>query len=73
MTRPLWQLLLDNPAELTCEECFAVMEYYAEQLAWGGIDLLPKILERLSACPECEIECRRALHRLVEYETDVRA
>jgi len=57
-TRPLWQLLLDDPSDLTCDECFAVMEYYAEMLAKGRIDLLPEIMEHLKGCPDCEDFCR---------------
>jgi hypothetical protein len=35
---PLWQLLLEDPSHLTCDKCFAVMEYYAEVLAMGSTD-----------------------------------
>ena len=64
MLRPLWRLLLEDPAKLTCDECFAVLEYYSELLVQGGADLLPKVLEHLQGCPECRIEHREALHRL---------
>ncbi len=68
--RPLWQLLLDDPSDLTCDECFAVMEYYAEMLAKGRTDLLPKIMEYLKGCPDCETEYGEALSYLVagQYE-----
>jgi predicted anti-sigma-YlaC factor YlaD len=64
MLRPLWRLLLTDPAKLTCDECFAVLEYYSELLAHGGADLLPKVLEHLQECPECRSEHQEALHRL---------
>ncbi len=60
MAPPLWQLLLRESSGLNCDECFAVMEYYAEKLAVGGADLLPKVQD----CPDCEVNYREALHRL---------
>jgi hypothetical protein len=51
MVRELWQLLLEDPSNLTCDECFSVMEYYAELLAEGGTDCLPEVIERLKECP----------------------
>jgi hypothetical protein len=65
MPRALWQLLLDDPADLNCDECFAVMEYYAEVLARGGFDLLPEIIEHLERCPDCRLQHREALRRLL--------
>jgi hypothetical protein len=64
MVRPLWQLLLEESSALTCEECFAVMEYYAEVLATGGVDHLPEIMDYLSHCPSCQVQTREALRRL---------
>ena len=64
MLRPLWQLLLEDTSKLTCDECSAVLEYYAELLAWGGADLLPVVREHLQGCPECRSEHQEALHRL---------
>jgi hypothetical protein len=64
MPRALWQLLLEDPSDLTCEECFAVMEYYAEALTDQGVDLLPKIMEHLERCPDCALQHRQALRRL---------
>ncbi|HDD24423.1 MAG TPA: hypothetical protein ENF52_03190 [Chloroflexi bacterium] len=54
--RPLWQILLDDPANLTCDECFAMMEYYAELLATTGDGLLPWVQSRLIHCPMCQYE-----------------
>ena len=65
MTKPLWQLLQEEPSTLTCDECFAVMEYYAELLAQGGETLLPEIIKHLDGCPSCRIEHHAALQRLV--------
>jgi hypothetical protein len=64
MTRPLWRLLLDDPENLDCDECFAVIEYWAELLAEAGVDLLPDIERYLMRCPDCRVEHREALHRL---------
>jgi hypothetical protein len=64
MTRPLWRLLLDDPENLGCDECFAVMEYWAELLAEAGVDLLSDIERYLMRCPDCRVEHREALHRL---------
>jgi hypothetical protein len=65
MPESLWQLLRRTPSDLTCDECFAVLEYYAELLAQGGEDLLPEITKRLEGCPSCQTEHRAALQQLV--------
>jgi hypothetical protein len=70
MPRALWQLLLEDPSDLTCDECFALMEYYAEALTRGGVGLLPEIIEHLERCPDCELQHRQALHRLVADESE---
>lgn len=70
MVRPLWQLLLEDPANLTCDECFAVMEYYAEGLARGGADLLPEVIEHLKRYPHCELQHREALRRLLAGQSE---
>jgi len=70
MVKPLWQLLLEKPSDLTCDECFAVMEYYAELLAGGNADLLPKILEHLEGCPNCGLQHREALLHLSAAESE---
>ena len=64
MRDELWQLLQQDPSTLTCDECFAVMEYYAELLAQGGQALLPQILRHLEGCPPCRTEHRAALQQL---------
>jgi hypothetical protein len=65
MVRPLWQLLLEDPSDLTCDECFSVMEYYAELLAKGSTDLLPEVIEHLKGCPSCEVRYREELRHLI--------
>ncbi len=64
MIRPLWQLLLDEPENLDCDERFAVMQYWAKLLAKVGADLLPDAKKYLARCQDCHAEYRKALHRL---------
>lgn len=66
----MWQLLLENPSDLTCDECFAVMEYYAGVLATTGADLLPKVLDHLRSCPSCRAQHREALRRLMASQSE---
>ena len=68
MTEALWKLLRAEPSGLTYDECFAVMEYYAELLAQGGEALLPEIIKHLEGCPPCRMEHHAALQRLVRME-----
>jgi hypothetical protein len=65
MVRPLWQLLLEDPAHLSCDECFAVLEYYADVLAASDGAVLSEVLKRLESCPECSLEYRQAIYRLL--------
>jgi len=64
VVEPLWKLLLQDPSELACDECFAVLEYYSELLTLGGPDLLPSVVEHLQGCPDCQIEHQEALRHL---------
>ena len=70
MVRPVWQLLLEDPSDLTCDECFAVMDYYAELLAKGGADLLPEVIEHLKECPHCGVQHHEALRHLVVSQSE---
>jgi hypothetical protein len=70
MVRPVWQLLLENPSDLTCDECFAMMEYYAELLAKGSTGLLPEVVEHLKECPNCEVQYREELRYLIASQTE---
>ena len=64
MSERLWRLLLKEPSDLSCEECFAVMEFYAGLLTKGGPELLPDVLQHLQGCPACPVEHHQALQRL---------
>jgi hypothetical protein len=68
MTEALWKLLQEEPSALSCDECFAVMEYYAELLAQSGEALLPEIIKHLEGCPSCRTEHRAALKQLVRTQ-----
>jgi hypothetical protein len=70
MVRPLWKLVLEDPSSLTCEECFALMEYYAEVLTRGDSSILPKVLDHLKRCPYCASQHREALRRLVASQSN---
>ena len=59
-SRSLWQLLLltrdaSMPVQLTCEECFALLEYDAELFASGAaLDEIRSIVNRhISLCSAC--------------------
>jgi hypothetical protein len=61
VSRPLWQLLLLTSAskasiQLTCEECFVLLEYDAELLASGAAldEIRPAVSYHLSLCSECQ-------------------
>jgi hypothetical protein len=58
------ETFLEDRSKLTCDECFAVLEYHSELLAQGGAGLLPKVLEHLQGCPECWSVHHEALRRL---------
>jgi hypothetical protein len=58
--RPLWQLLLLTNApnvsvQLTCEECFTLLEYDAELLTSGAAmnKIRPAVRYHMSLCEEC--------------------
>jgi len=68
MNESLWQLLQEEPSNLTCDECFAVMEYYADLLSQGGKALLPQIKRHLANCPSCQVEHGAALRRLLSEQ-----
>jgi hypothetical protein len=72
MVRPLWKLVLEDPSDLTCDECFALMEYYAEFLTLTGGDtsILPKVLDHLKRCPYCASQHREVLRRLAASQSD---
>jgi len=69
--RSLWQLLLltrdaGSPVQLTCQECFALLEYDAERLA-NGIppdEIRPAVSRHLSLCPQCRAKFDDWLEKL---------
>lgn len=71
--RSLWQLLMlirvsKRPTQLTCEECFALMEYYADLLAAGAIfdEIRPSVSHHLALCSECQTKFDDWLEKLEE-------
>ena len=49
--------------ELTCEQCFAFLDYYVE-LEAAGADverILPEVAQHLRVCTDCEEEYRALL------------
>ncbi len=70
MTRPLWEILAvsssKDDTQLTCDECFAVVEYLADE-ATAGADpqaLLQTARRHLIHCPDCREHRERRLSRL---------
>ena len=70
---PLWQLLLmttgtEKPVELSCSDCFTLLDYDAGLLTSGGDlgDLLPVIKHHLSICSSCQAELKSWLDELNE-------
>jgi hypothetical protein len=59
--RSLWQVLLitsnsKRPVQLSCEECFALLNYDADLLLSGVSldDIRPAVRYHLSLCPNCQ-------------------
>ncbi len=70
LVRLLRTLAMTEERELSCEEVFELVDYYAE-LQGAGVnaqDLLPAVAHHLRLCPECADEYR-ALLRCLELET----
>ena len=72
---PLWQLLLltanpDKSIELSCSDCFTLLDYDAGLLSGDGDpgDLLPVIKHHLSICSRCQAELNTMLDELKEDE-----
>lgn len=70
--RPLWQILASllrapDAMRLSCDECFAVLEYLAEVGAAGGRTetIQEAVRQHLAACPSCR---QKHLQRLQEME-----
>ncbi len=74
---PLWQLLMlvtstDRSIELSCSDCFTLLNYDAGLLSGGGDpgDLLPVIKHHLSICSSCQAELNLMLDELNEDEKE---
>jgi hypothetical protein len=70
-SRPLWQLLMlisnqEKNTPLTCDECFTLLEYDADQLAAGGdIDKLRSAaMHHMALCSKCHADINNRLDRL---------
>jgi hypothetical protein len=63
---------VDEGDELGCDDCFELLDHYAELLMTGGDpqEVLPKVEKHLEACPCCEAELR-ALIVIAEQATAV--
>jgi len=71
--RPLWQLLLQTNVskevvQLTCEECFALLEYDAGLLAAGAVsdEIRSSVSYHLDLCEECQVKFDDWLEKLKE-------
>lgn len=71
VSRPLWRLLLltkepEKSVKLTCEECFVLLEYYADLLAAGVAlnDIRPSVMHHLSLCSTCQTKFDGWLKRI---------
>lgn len=63
VNRPLWQLLLltsdsKKAVSLTCEECFALLQYDADLLAAGAdpAEIRPSAGHHLALCSSCQTQ-----------------
>jgi hypothetical protein len=67
--RLLRRLLGPDGPELSCEECFELLDRYVElELAGGDVEAeMPAMRAHLEGCPACD-EDHRSLHALVESE-----
>jgi hypothetical protein len=61
VSRPLWRLLVltsepEKAIQLTCAECFALLEYDADLLAAGAAldEIRPAVIHHLSLCSACQ-------------------
>ncbi len=71
MNPSLWQLLLltsdaKKAVSLTCEQCFALLEYDADLLAAGAdpADIRPSVSHHLALCSSCQAQIDDWLDKL---------
>jgi hypothetical protein len=73
-SRPFWQTLVAADSGenivLTCDECFTILEYLAEEAAEGAdLQTLQKAAQHhLTHCPDCRAH---HLKRLIELEAQL--
>jgi predicted anti-sigma-YlaC factor YlaD len=72
--RPFWQILADSSeaATLTCDECFIILEYLADEAAEGAdLPTLHRAVQsHLARCPDCRAH---HLQRLSKLEAELAA
>ena len=77
LLRPLWQILaashISGPdSALSCDECFAALEYLAD-CAVSGADpalVLESARHHLERCPHCRQHHLRLLRELEDHQTN---
>jgi hypothetical protein len=73
----LWQVLAraaeDDTKALSCEECFILMDYFADLLTSGQAprEVFPLADRYLQRCPDCQQEYRQALDDLILVQGDL--
>jgi hypothetical protein len=74
MSRPVWQLLMltsdsTKSIDLTCEECFSLLEFDAHVLTTGAVsdEFRPFVSHHLELCPECQTKFSSWLDKLAGY------
>jgi hypothetical protein len=74
----LWQVLLHaiepDPAPLSCEECFVLLDYLSDLLASGykATEVLSLAEPYLRRCPNCRQELRQDVMDLVQVRSEDR-
>lgn len=69
MAASLWRILLkleETGVALTCDECFVILEFLADQAINGAdmVQLLASVERHLARCPECYEHHLQRLHEL---------
>jgi hypothetical protein len=65
LEQPIWQLLLEEPEDLTSEACFAIIDYYLETLGDQPNALVSTIAPYLAHCPQWNLEKQLALYHVM--------
>ena len=71
LSRPVWQLLMltsdsKKSINLTCEECFSLLDFDAYLLATGAVsdEIRPFVSHHLALCPKCKTKFNGWLDKL---------